>query len=51
MTEMPMSIPSAMRPALAARAGAPRRNGALRQLWLVARLDLGESLRARRTLS
>jgi len=47
VTEVPISNPSAMRPALAARAGAPRRNGALRQLWLVARLDLGESLRAR----
>ena len=47
MIEVPISNPSAMRPALAARAGAPRRNGALRQLWLVARLDLGESLRAR----
>ena len=47
MTEVPISIPDAMRPALAARAGAPRRSGALRQLWLVARLDVGESLRAR----
>lgn len=47
MNEVPMSIPDAMRPALAARAAAPRRNGALRQLWLVARLDVGESLRAR----
>lgn len=26
---------------------APRRDGALRQLWLVARLDIGEALRAR----
>jgi len=47
VTEVPISIPDAMRPALAARAGAPRRSGALRQLWLVARLDVGESLRAR----
>ena len=47
MTEVPMSVPELLRPALAEHAGPPRRNGALRQLWLVARLDLGESLRAR----
>jgi len=47
VTEVPISIPSATRPALAARSAAPRRSGALRQLWLVARLDVGESLRAR----
>lgn len=47
MTEVPVSIPDALGPGLAERAGAPHRNGALRQLWLVARLDVGESLRAR----
>lgn len=47
MTEVPVSIPDALRPPVAARAGAPRRSGALRQLWLVASLDVGESLRAR----
>ena len=54
MTELPGAGPDVVRPALgaarapaAARSAAAHRSGALRQLWLVARLDVGESLRAR----
>ena len=52
MSELPGAAPEAARLAPRAeraveQAAQPRRRGALRELWLVARLDVGESLRAR----
>src|SRR3990172_5222307 len=52
VSELPGAAPEAPRlPPRAERAveqaAQPRRRGALRELWLVARLDVGESLRAR----